>query len=229
MVKRICFSGIAAFLLFVSAGFAQYTMDLTGVGDGANADGAYVGPYQGTISQGTNQIYSGNIICDDFSTESFLDTPWSATATNAGSLNGSEKFNSAAYYNATVGHTTTQQDYNAVAWLANSLLASGNVTNPTAQINLSFAIWDIFGGATTDPDGGAMADITAAFNAVKGGYVGTNVEVFSPVPSNASQEFLVVNGPAISAPEPAAFAILGADLLSVLAIVFVLRRRRVQA
>lgn len=203
-------------------------MDLTGVGDGANADGAYVGPYQGTISQGTNQIYSGYIICDDFSTESFLDSPWSATATNAGSLNGSEKFNSAAYYNATVGHTTTQQDYNAVAWLANALLASGNVTNPTAQINYSFAIWDIFDGATTDPSGGATADITAAFNAVKGGYVGTNVEVFTPSPLTASQEFLVVNGPAISAPEPAAFAILGADLLSVLAIVFVLRRRRVQ-
>jgi len=35
------------------AAFAQYTIDLTGVGNGTVANGVYVSPYQGTISNGS--------------------------------------------------------------------------------------------------------------------------------------------------------------------------------
>ena len=75
--------------------FAQYTLDLTGVGNGTVADGVYVSPYQGTVMQGTSVNFSGYMICDDFNTESYLNTPWNATTTTAGALNGSEKFGSA--------------------------------------------------------------------------------------------------------------------------------------
>src|ERR1700733_4179031 len=155
--KQICYLSITGFLIFASVGFAQYTMDLTGVGDATTADGVYVSPYDGTITPdgSANPSYSGYMICDDFNTESFLNTPWSATATNAGNLNGNEKFTtSSGTYNGVA--TTVQQNYDAVAWLANGLLAGSNVNNATAQINYSFAIWDIFNSSTpSDPDGGA--------------------------------------------------------------------------
>jgi len=228
MGTRIRNLGTLAVSIFVSAAFAQqsYQLDLTGVGDGAVADGVYVSPYQGTVStyDGT-QIYSGYMICDDFFTDSFLNVPWNATATNAGSLNGTEKFNGVTYSNPALGlaTTTTQQDYNAVAWLADQLLMPSNLKSSAVQTNLSFAIWDIFDGLTTDPSGGAMNDIKAAFNAVQGGYVGSGWTVFTPSPSNASQEFLV------KTPEPPEPAILCLDLLFTLAVIFLLRRYRVQA
>jgi hypothetical protein len=223
MSRSVWTLGITGILVFASGVFAQnYTMDLTSVGDGANADGVYVSPYTGTIT-GNGVNWSGYVICDDFSTESFLNTPWTATATNAASVNSSLKFANVSYQ----GHSA-QDDYNAVAWLANGLLQASNVNSWTAQTNYSFAIWDIFDGASTDPSGGAAALITSAFNAVKGGYVGSNVAVFTPNPLSASQEFLVVNPP-IATPEPSSVALLVIDLAVALGLIFFLRRRSVQA
>ena len=176
-------------------------MDLTGVGNGTVADGVYVSPYQGTV-QGNGINYSGYLICDDFNTESYLNTPWTATMTAAGALNGSEKFGTSVMFG---GNTyTAQQAYNAAGWLANGLLA--NLGNTTTQTNYAFAIWDIFDGQTTNPSGGATALEQAAFAAAASGYVASNVSVFTPNPKNASQEFLVVR----PAPEIDATAATGA-------------------
>ncbi len=240
--KQIRCWGMAGLLAFASAGYAQYTMELTSVGDGAQSGGVYVSPYQGTISQNGKQIYSGYVICDDFNTDSSLDTPWSATETSAASLNGGEKFGSVQYTDPNgdgklwkAGHAfNAAQDYDAVAWLANQLLSNPNVNNPNSpvQAQYSFAIWDIFDGQTTG--GAASANlITSAFAAVLGGYQGTNVDVFTPSAQNqkgqnASQEFLVVNGP-VATPEGDSAALLVFDLLCVLAIVLVVRRRRLRA
>lgn len=234
MTKRVGIV-IAVFLVFAAVGSAQYTMDLTGVGDGTSADGVYVSPYTGSVWAGaytgggaptTPSLYSGYLICDDFSDESYVGDVWNASATYANSLNGSELF--------TGGNA--QQNYDAVAWLANQLLLSTNVNNATAQINYSFAIWDIMDGASTDPDGGASGLISQAFTAIQTpSNIYTNVVVFTPAPKtgvgqNVSQEFLMVNGPQIQTPEPASTAILGVDLLSALAGVFlVLRYRRARA
>ncbi len=73
------------------AAIAQYTMDLTGVGNGTVADGVYVSPYRGTIT-GNGMSYSGFMICDDFNTESYLNAPWLASMASAGALDGTEKF-----------------------------------------------------------------------------------------------------------------------------------------
>ena len=57
-------------LIAVAPGaFAQYSMDLTGVGNGTVADGVYVSPYQGTIT-GNGMSYAGFMICDDFPAQS---------------------------------------------------------------------------------------------------------------------------------------------------------------
>jgi hypothetical protein len=235
MIKQIRYLGVAGFLTFASAGFAQYTMALTGVGNGNSAGGVYVSPYMGSIWNGTpsgSPLYSGAVICDDFSDESYVGDVWNATAVNASNLNGSELFTTSdtAY--------TVQQNYDAVAWLANQLLLDDN--DPTAQANYSFAIWDIMDGASTDPDGGALTLIGDAFTAIQtSSNIYTNVTVFTPAPkgkagSNPSQEFLVVGGgsnggPLVQAPEPASASLLGFDLLSVAGIAFLLRRYRVRS
>jgi hypothetical protein len=184
------------------AAFAQYTMDLTGVGNGTVADGVYVSPYQGTITA-NGMSYSGFMICDDFNTESYLNAPWLASMTNAGALDGTEKFPSTEIFDGST--YSAQQAYNAAGWLANGLLNSTN--DPNNQVNYSFAIWNVFDGQQTDPNGGALALESAAFSAVNSGYVASNVSVYTPTPINASQEFLVVSPP-MQAPEidPASIA-----------------------
>jgi hypothetical protein len=178
--------------------FAQYTVDLTGVGNGTVADGVYVSPYQGTIT-GNGESYSGFMICDDFLHESYLNTPFSASMTSADGLNGTEKFlgTERFTFDGSTYTYTAQQAYNAAGWLANNLLSNSNVNNATSQVNYSFAIWDIFDGQQTDPNGGAQLLESQAFSQVSNGYVASNVSVFTPNPLNASQEFLVVRAPEI--------------------------------
>lgn len=181
--------------------FAQYALDLTGIGNGTVADGVYVSPYQGTV-QGNGINFTGYMICDDFNTESYLNTPWTANSTAAAALDGSEKFTSSVMFGGNA--YTVQQAYNAAGWLANGLLA--NLSSSTTQTNYAFAIWNIFDGQTTDPSGGATALEQAAFAATTSGYAANNVSVFTPNPKNASQEFLMVR----PAPEIDASAATGA-------------------
>jgi len=206
-------------LMAAPASFAQYTLALTGVGNGTVADGVYVTPYQGTVS-GNGVNFSGYMICDDFNTESYLNTPWTATSTSAGALDGSEKFNTSVMFGGTT--YTVQQAYNAAGWLANGLLA--NLGNTNTQINYAFAIWDIFDGQTTNPSGGATALEQAAFGAAQSGYVASNVSVFTPNPKNASQEFLVVQ----PAPEIDATAASGALTLLFGGVLVLSGRRKPQ-
>jgi hypothetical protein len=202
------------------AAFAQYSMDLTGIGNGVVANGVYVSPYQATIT-GNGITYSGYVICDDFYTDSFLNSQWSASMTSAGALDGSEKFPTTATFNGNA--YSAQQAYNAAGWLANGLL--NNLSDPNTQVNYSFAIWNIFDGQQMDPSGGALALENAAFAAVSNGYVATNVSVYTPTPINASQEFLVVSSP-LRAPEidPASIASGLSLLLGGLAVVAGRRR-----
>ena len=202
-------------------------MELTGVGDGSTYDGVYVSPYWGTI-QGNGVDYQGYMICDDYSTESYVGQSWSATAENATSLNGSEKF-PAGYTNPANEQTyNAQQTYDAVAYLADELMTGSNDVNYTDQVYLSFAIWGVM-DSSLPVTGTVQSLITSAFKNTANGYTGPSVSVFTPNPKSASQEFLVVNGPTISTPEPAAAAFLGSDLLAALVCVFLLRRYRVRS
>jgi hypothetical protein len=202
--------------------YAQYTMDLTSAGNGTVADGVYVSPYAGKIT-GPGMSYSGFMICDDFNTESYLNTPWTATMSNAGALNGIQKFGAAAGSSIMFDGTaySIQQAYDAAGWLANGLLL--NLNNAATQTNYAFAIWNLFDGQSTDPRGGAQALEAAALAAASGGYVASNVSVFTPNPTNSSQEFLVVQQAPEIDPATAASAI---TLL--LGSVLVLRAQRTQ-
>jgi hypothetical protein len=209
------------------AAFAQYTMDLTGVApNGANSGGVYVSPYQGTIaltSTGTT-IYSGYMICDDYTTESYLNTPWTATSTASGALNGSQKFGSIMFEGTTY---SVQQAYNAAAWLATQLVLPTNVSNPTSQTNYSFAIWNIFDNGAAGSNAQALAleqtALTGYDNTVQSNVTVYTASTGNPLGINQSQEFLVVNPRA--APEMDV-ASAGGGLALLLGGLVVLRGRR---
>lgn len=189
------------------AAFAQYTMTLTGVGDGVVSNGVYVSPYQGTIQSGGQTVYSGYMICDDFNTESYLNTPWQATAASSnGLLNGSEKFvgNGSVMFDG--NSYTAQQAYNAAAWLAVQLVQPGNVTNAGAQVNYGFAIWNIFDGFQANTSASVLATDALAFanaNTVQSGVTVYTPSTSNPNGVNQSQEFLVVNPNAAPEVDPA--------------------------
>lgn len=202
------------------ASFSQtYNVDLTGVGNGNVADGVYVSPYQGTV-QGSGLNYSGYLICDDFTTESYLNTPWQAAMTAAAALNGNEKFGGTVTFDSVT--YTAQQAYNAAGWLANGLLM--NLSNSATQDNYAFAIWNLFDGQTINPAGGAASLEQAAFTAVAGGYTASNVSVLTASPNkSATQEFLMVR------PAPEMDPAMGAAALTLLlggALVLGDRRKR---
>jgi hypothetical protein len=208
--------------------FAQYTLDLTGVApDNAASGNVYVSPYRGTITltaTGTT-IYSGFMICDDYTTESYLNAPWSASSSASGALNGTQKFGSVVFEGATY---SAQQAYNAAAWLATQLVLPGNVSNAATQTNYSFAIWNIFdaGAAGTNTQALALEQtaLTTYDNTVQGNVTVYTPSAGNPKGQNQSQEFLVVS-PA-SAPEIApASAASGLALL--LGGLVVLRGRRI--
>ena len=214
------------------AAFAQYTMTLTGVGDGFVSNGVYVSPYVGTITQGSTPVYSGYVICDDFNTESYLNTPWTATQSSTGGvLNGAEKFGAVSLmFGGTQYDFTAQQAYNAASWLATQLVQPGNVTDPTTQVNDGFAIWNIFDNNNASS---SAAVLQTEFTALTGhdNTVSGNVTVYTPAADtrlnpqgvNQSQEFLVVNPTAAPEIDPASAA---GGLSLLLGGLMVLRGRR---
>jgi hypothetical protein len=240
VIKQINYVGVfVGAIVLASVAHAQtYQMVLTGVGTGVSADDVYVSPYQGSIVQGGSitgstitggtQVFTGYVICDDFTTDSSLNSPWTATATNAAS--GSGRFQGDTYQ---LGGTTynSSQMYNAVSYLATNLVQKLSSLSAQQQIAYSFAIWDIMDGATTDPSGlsgnwSVSGLIQTAFTeVVTDHYVGSSVDVFTASPQNASQEFLVVGGPAISTPEPVAAGVLGVNLVTVLGLLLLRHRR----
>ena len=226
-MKHQARSLLALSLLAVApVGFAQYSMTLTGAGDGVAANGVFVSPYQGTIQLAGNTIYSGFMICDDFNTKSSLNTPWQAGASSSnGVLNGGEKFIGAGSIMFEGNTYTAQQAYNAASWAAAQLVIAGNATNPAAQIRYSFAIWNIFDNNQADSSAAVLLTEEAAFTHAND--VQSNVTVYTPSAGNPhgineTQEFLVVNRHA--APEINA-ASAGSALTLLLGGFMLLRRR----
>src|SRR5277367_3992034 len=130
MIRQLRYLSIfaGALALATVADAQTYQMTLSGVGTGVTADGVYVSPYQGTIVQGGTisgssivggtTVFTGYVICDDFNTDSYLNSPWTATVSNAAA--GSGKFAGETYTLGTKTYTSTQM-YNAVAYLASQL------------------------------------------------------------------------------------------------------------
>jgi hypothetical protein len=235
--RKLCLVALSAVCFATVARAETVNMQLTGVGNGYVMAGVYTSPYTGTINGGQPPI---SIICDDFVDDTFFNESWMATHTTVAAL-GPTRFD-------TGGGSMQKQDYDAAAALAIQLLSQ---TDQTIIGYYSYAIWDIFSDASVknwlmNHGTQTMYDQahTLATNALSGNYSSgqfggvsfANVDIYTPIagtatgcpggtcPSNSPQEFLVVR-----APEASSLAVLGVDLLMLLGVVVLFRRRTAQA
>jgi hypothetical protein len=208
--------------------------------------GVYTSPYGISINGGSPV----QLICDDFTTDISLGMSWSAIPTTFAALQasanpiGTPKFTPAAEI----------QDYAVTAVLAAELMSLPNLASEQAG-EISFALWDVFDpsllvSTASDPFGsdaygtltstefnaaqaylaGAQALVAGATNKQTGvvnlseisigGHAIEGLTIYTPNPLNASQEFLQV-----SMPEPSYPAILVVDLLAIVGLIVVFRRR----
>jgi len=193
-------------------------MQLTSAGNGDVLGPAYIGPYVATIAG----VQNVNVICDDFATDSSLDSPWAfKTSTLADLTNAKFK-----------AQPDDVQKYEEVAWLSEQLLynpvgtcTSLGLVTTNCQGDLQYAIWSIFDPLALNSIGGsdlstADALVTTAGLSKNLNADYSNVTIYTANPQSASQEFIVVH-----TPEPSALALLGVDLSGVMALVFFFVRR----
>jgi hypothetical protein len=239
-----CISRGAIVLLacFAASAFAQtvsMTLENAGAGYVMGSTGVYTSPYGISINGGPTT----SLICDDFTTDISLGQTWTATVTSLAALqagtepSGTPKFTPAP--NAQV------YNYAVAAVLAEELVTLPNLASEAAG-ELSYALWGVFDttllNSTVNPDGtlsqteldAAKLDLSnaqAVVNSVlTNGVVTANslsmlpsLTIYTPsAPNglNSSQEFLLV-----SMAEPSYPVVLAIDLLAVVGLMVVLRRR----
>lgn len=244
-VKRCGKLGFVALGCLAPLAFAD-TVSITLTGPGSNGwlgnnPVVYVGPYVGTV----NGVASTQIICDDFANETYFNETWTA---NVYSLSALPAINP-------LGVPSSQTQYNQVAWLTLQLLNPNNPCAGGAGSNcvgdIQYAIWQVFYGADTgagSPFGNLSgADLTNAKYWLQQSVSGTltadqlsSIVIYTPTqvgdPNYATpscsghgcavippQEFV-----AIHTPEPSELALLAFNLLALVGLVVVFRRRLVR-
>jgi hypothetical protein len=237
---------VAAFLLAPLASANTTTVQFTLTGSGNIVDnGVYVGPYTGQITGGS----SVQIICDNYTTPVHVGLRWNAaqitfadpTFANDVKFNDNINSQTGQYNDLNVPKTDSKsqaaaivlQDYEAAAWLAqqiqsdyNGITKSNQAVMDTNIGNLTYALLAVFDPSLTSPvsksggfDTAAQADYNAA---LQGKYIiseFSNVEFWTPDPTNASQEYITVT----PTPESASFLLFGTGLLFIAGI---LRRKQ---
>jgi len=240
--------------LLVCCGTGAFASDsltlLSPPNSGYTEGGVYTSPYNISVNGTPMQL-----ICDDFTTDITVGETWPASPTTLTVINASSvaglKFANASYNGSILGGATNVvQDYAIAAVLAAELLLLPNSDTAEAAA-YSYAIWDVFDSTLlgtsyqtmSDPYGtltqlqwdAAIADLQSAISLVgtvpAGGGVDLNnisingtsiasVTIYTPVPQSGAQEFL-----GVSMPEPSYPAVLAVDLLAVVGLIVVLRRR----
>ncbi|MFZ0964212.1 MAG: hypothetical protein WB579_19500 [Bryobacteraceae bacterium] len=217
LFRKYGFLTVVAVLFFASASFAQTTtMTITGVGDGANLAGVYVDPYTATVGGATNV----SVICDDWSDNVTIGESWTANVINLPTV-GNSSLGTPLYGN-------NQGLYNELAWLGTQLLA--NSTNPATQDVISFAIWELtYSDYPYSPEAypalstseQALVTNELALANAETNFNGSGWAILTPASGGPgeAQEFLVYT------PESSAVVVLCADMLGLLGLVILFRRR----
>ncbi len=243
MYRNFGIFSILASLCFAGGALAQtVSMELIAPPNGPSMAGVYTSPYTALIGAAgqTTATISGTptlVICDDFLTDvSTATPPWQATATNMSALAGESTASSAVKFDRTASAAKQITDYMTVAYLAEELMAIDQSTTAgqTTAGELSFAIWNVFDSFSPLPtDYLNSAQRTQALNylslaqtavAGKSPTDFSNVTIYTPTPSGASQEYLTV-----TTPEASTIALLAVDISGLAGLVFLLRRRFARA
>jgi len=242
--QHLCM-GIVVLLLAVSASFAQQvSVSLTSAGSTV-VGGVYAGPYTASINGGTPT----QVICDDWAHDSYVPETWTANVTSLPAASGSLLWtgvstvlalnNLGVLTQQSTPLTTASTEYNAVAWLGSQMLGT---SNSAMQGQISYAIWELTCGisncASLPFNNISGSELTAANNWLEealnyGSFNSSGWEILNAIPGTAScpgytnskcptappQEFLVYT------PESSAVMLFGADMLGLLGLVIVFRRR----
>jgi len=244
LLRKYWFLTLISLLFFASASLAQTaTMTLTGVGDGANAGGVYVDTYTASIISGSYST-STYVVCDDWTDETSLGETWKANVNTIASVDAGTNATTPIFGNS-------PQLYNEAAWLSTQLLALP-IANPTTasenqQIEISYALWELtcstgikscanqpfatLGGSSSSGDlAAAQTYLCEAMGGCQGyqgmaNFDASGWEILTPTNGGPPQEFLVKAPVPITAPESSSGVLLSADLLGLLGLVFLFRRR----
>lgn len=239
------------------ANATDVSVELSGV-QGPSMAGVYTDPYQLKISapgtvltqpdQFANVQTTANAFCDDFQTETYLDEIWQSHVTNMAQLANIAAPLSSLKFDTGSSAGKQQQDYMAMAWLAEQIVATNQNTSAgrTQAGELSFALWNVFdsgrngalAGLSSQQRQAATADYNLAYASIAKDNPSNflNVNIYTPDPLSSSQEFLVVNdgsqssssggSPSPSVPAPKVGALFA--LAVVLFTIGSLRRKRQQ-
>lgn len=205
----------------------QANMKITNPGNNVLA-GVYVGPYYATIGSTQNVP----VICDDFYDETYVNQQWTANVTTVAS-------GDTTWLTQREGLNPAQQsaDYAEAAFLAEKLMNPAT-TCPATQADctgdIQFAIWSIFDSSQpfsllrANDLSNDLSNATYWLNFASAAFNDrqispsqySNVLVYSPAQGGSSQEFIMVQ-----TPEPGLASLLGVDLMTLVGVVFLVRRR----
>ncbi len=229
IVRRCLLLGAAC----LAPAFADSLM-ITSPGYGGSGNimgGVYVNPYDAklTTASGSSNI---KVFCDDFFSDVSIGVPWQVNTTNYDDL-PSNITNTRWGNPALPGYAGSAQQalnlYYEAAWLSLQLVAA---PTKTQQGQISFALWGIF--APTALNAISLTDRLAATSwitlaqahiALPGFSASefSNFVLYTPTPltiPGSPQEFI-----AVRTPEPGVAAIWAVNLLAIVGMVSLLRRR----
>jgi len=222
-----------ALLCLAPGAFAQNSMTLTGAGSNV-LGGVYVGPYTATINGVSTQV-----VCDDWAHDTYIGESWSASVTDFSNLSGTQ--------NTTKWSLTSAQQtqyYEEAAWLMLQMLNPGTAcpnSGGDCVGDISFALWSIFDPSALNNLTSGSADYKNAvywLQQAQAAYnnnqlsmsLFSNFLVYSPTgnyscsgascASTPPQEFLVLKTPELSST-----VLLGFDMLGLLGLVALFRKR----
>lgn len=255
ILNRLCWSTLAILFCFAPNVVAQTTsLTLTGV-SGPSMGNVYTSPYLATVGSTPNvYIICDDFAAETYMNESWTANVTNLSQLSSSSpvewSDGYTVTGSPGSYSLGSATLTQTEAYIAAAYLATEILQAQEHGNTTAQDYDSYAMWVLFDGnsgpASSDPltgypyglnsdptdVQGALAALSAAETATSGQSLSsyTDVTIYTYVPNSSCtgggpgcppgpQEFRPV------AAEPSYAAVLGVDLLAVLGLIGILRRR----
>jgi hypothetical protein len=226
LFRKYWYLTVVALLCCVPMAFGQTdTMTLEPMPGGQpSLGGVYTGAYPFSIN-GSSTITTA--VCDDFADQIYVGESWTANVTQLSSLVGTGTANQTVYFGRTGSALSQATLYDQVAYLVQQMY---NPANSALTSDISYAIWNIFDpGAASGLSSGDQSEVASLIASAGANYTGINTssfQILSALPNSQNpstdgrpQEFIVYT------PESSAVILFGADMLGLLGLAILFRRR----